>query len=279
MNRFPARSAEIAIYNHALTAAQVQAHFQSAGQSQHPQPGGSTLPSSVDGDRDGIPDILEQQLAEKFAPVLLFHPGEPNYPTNVNELLRQTSLDYHEQCAFGSRSIHSNEDQRVVSSPLHQSDLLGHAREVPACSGNPAFARLVSDSNDPESPKYGGPQPNQMFYLTNSAHEDGSLQDWNWVTYFHAYPTSDGGIMLQYWHLFAYNHFERGPPSIFPFDRHGGDWDAEIQVQLDASLSVRAVWFSRHQHDAPGDVFYAFRYDRGPTQQTLCTSTTTRTQL
>src|SRR5262249_12576349 len=78
----------------------------------------------------------------------------------------------------------------------------------------------------------------------------GSTTPLDWKTYFHVYPGADGGAMIQYWHLVAYN--ELGVAGI---GDHGGDWDASIQVKLSNTLQVEGVWFSRHDRDKPGDFF------------------------
>ena len=78
----------------------------------------------------------------------------------------------------------------------------------------------------------------------------GSQDPRDWKTYFHAYPTVGGGIMLQYWHLFAHNKLR-----VVGFGNHGGDWDATIHVQLNPDLTLGRVWFSRHSDDHPGTVF------------------------
>jgi hypothetical protein len=77
----------------------------------------------------------------------------------------------------------------------------------------------------------------------------------------------DGGLMIQYWHVFAYNEFGGG------FDNHGGDWDASIQVWLKADLTLKGVWFSRHADDHPGTFFCADAGDCGEAQVRLFDST------
>ena len=44
-----------------------------------------STPSWIEGDlnKDGIPDAFEQQLAERFAPIVLLDPNEPNLPSEV----------------------------------------------------------------------------------------------------------------------------------------------------------------------------------------------------
>src|SRR5262249_60735175 len=79
----------------------------------------------------------------------------------------------------------------------------------------------------------------------------GSTNAREWKRYFHASPGRDGGVMIQYWHVVAFNEFGGG------FDDHGGDWDASIQVWLKPDLTLRGVWFSRHLDDHPGRFFCA----------------------
>src|SRR5262249_1168561 len=78
----------------------------------------------------------------------------------------------------------------------------------------------------------------------------GSLNPSDWKTYVHVYPSNSGGVIVQYWHCFAYNEF-----SFLGFGNHGGDWDASIQVRLDTNLMPLGAWYSRHAHDHPGDYF------------------------
>ena len=60
----------------------------------------------------------------------------------------------------------------------------------------------------------------------------------------HVYPSAQHGVIIQYWHAFPYNPV--------PLDTHEGDWDASLQVKLDAQLNLVGAWFSRHSNDAPG---------------------------
>src|SRR5215831_13183093 len=56
----------------------------------------STSPPG-DIDRDGISDTLEQELAERFAPVLYYEKDEPNWPTTVELFIPKTSLAFYDE--------------------------------------------------------------------------------------------------------------------------------------------------------------------------------------
>jgi FIMAH domain-containing protein len=219
----------------------------------------------VDADHDGIDDNAEQVLAERFAPLLFIEPDESNYPVNVDWFLQQAHLQYHEDC------FPTDTDDDVGPNPIMTQDqLLGPSPGVywshdADCGQNdtgyshPPHRTLTTIATDPDgqvsagaaTTGYSDQQTFVMPDLPGNLHV-GLTDPSGWKTYYHAYPTNDGGIMLQYWHVFAYNHL-----AVIGFGDHGGDWDASIQVQLDASLQVKQVWFSRHSHDHPGDVFSA----------------------
>ncbi len=221
--------------------------------------GFAALPGVLpDDDRDGIVDALEQRLAERFAPMIYIEPDESNYPVNVPWLLARTRLNYQEDCT-------GDVDQPIGPVPIGN-QLLGPGGVTvwtaqPNCGqddtgySHPPHRQISTLATDPDGQFSLGAQTTgysdqQTFYLTDlpDSQHIGSTNPRDWVTYFHAYPTKDGGIMLQYWHVFAYNAFGG-------VDNHGGDWDASIQVQLDRNLEIEGVWFSRHSDDHPGTFF------------------------
>lgn len=234
------------------------------------------LPAAyIDNDRDGIDDALEQMLAERYAPVIFIEPDESNYPVNVEWFLRRAHLQYHEDCTF-------DKDEDVPSAPnplVTQDNLIGppwahpdswgpghldsgdqaHCGQTDTGYSHPPHRRITTTAADPDGQVEAGAattgySDQQTFLLPDLADSDhlGSTDPRDWVSYFHAYPTADGGIMLQYWHVFAYNHL-----AVAGFGDHGGDWDATIHVQLDPSLNLRGIWFSRHANDHPGDFMVA----------------------
>ncbi len=237
------------------------------GSASSPGPGGSpgsggNQPPSAQTDAAGVPVVLEDTLAKKYAPILLFDPSEPDYPMGVDRFLTLPSppnLAYYESCLGGDKN-------RVLVSGQMTQDKLLHGRETTvtqsACDhfiSQYSFKHLQSTTPDPEG-GYGGDKPNETFYLTQvpDNNDRRGLDTSHWITYYHVYPTIDGGLMVQYWHFFAYNNMlSDSKVGTVKGGRgnHYGDWDASIQVQLDRSLSLKMVWFSRHTHDHPGDLF------------------------
>jgi FIMAH domain-containing protein len=231
----------------------------------------------VDADRDGINEGLEQTLAERFAPLIYIEPDESNYPVNVDWFLQRANQQYHEDCF-------SDTDENIGPFPIDR-QLLGPTDGIfwshgPKCGeddtgySHPPHRLLTTIATDPDGQYSVGPlttgySDQQTFVLNDLAdiYKVGSTDPRDWKTYFHAYPSADGGVMIQYWHVFAYNQFGGG------FDNHGGDWDASIQVWLNPDLTLRGVWFSRHADDHPGSFFCASADSCGTQQVRLFDST------
>jgi lysophospholipase L1-like esterase len=177
---------------------------------------------------------------------VLFNASEPNLPVNVDWLLHHSgSMNFFEKC-FPI-------DTRLTAvSPLNQQDQLLHTITQHSTCGNdlPAIGSTTPNADDS---MFGGPNANarEAFYLPNVSDADqaGASSPRNWTTYVHVYPSSDGGIMIQYWHLFSYNNYLHNFCPVVCKDQHGGDWDAQIQVQLNPMLEPIGAWFSRHTQD------------------------------
>jgi hypothetical protein len=212
----------------------------------------------VDDDHDGIDDVLEQKLAERWAPIIFIEPDESNYAVNVEWFLARAHLQYHEDCGL-------DVDDDIGPNPLEsQANLLGppwaggpNCGEDDSGYSHPPHHRLTAIAADPDGQTSAGGattgySDQQTFVipdLDDSVHV-GSTDPSEWRTYFHVYPAEDGGVMIQYWHVFAYNEL-----AVGSLGNHGGDWDASIQVKLNRLLELEGVWFSRHDHDHPGDFF------------------------
>ncbi len=235
-------------------------------EAQLPSTARAPLPSTnIDNDGDYIDDNLEQALANKFAPVIFIGSDESNYPVNVDWFLQHAYLQYHEDCTF---DVDAYVQYPGFPNPLMtQSNLIGvpdpwlyHANCGQGDTGyrHPPHRDITTIATDPDGQVSAGAlttgySDQQTFVIPDldEQYKVGSLDPRDWKTYFHAYPANDGGIMIQYWHLFAYNDL-----SVVGFGKHGGDWDATIHVHLLPDLkTVEGVWFSRHSHDDPGDKF------------------------
>ena len=215
---------------------------------------------AVDRDNDGLDDTFEQRLASTSAPVVIHvEPDDVNYPTNVDWFLARTGLQYHEDCFFDI-------DATVLRAIGSQRRLIGppwvfgpHCGEHDTGYSHPPHRRLATIAADPDGQVSAGGattgySDQQTYVIPDIAdrYRIGSTNPTAWKTYFHAYPTRDGGVMIQYWHFFAYNAL-----AFAGIGNHGGDWDAEIQVQLGKNLSLKRVFFSRHTSDSPGDSYEA----------------------
>jgi hypothetical protein len=238
--------------------------------------------SDVDG--DGIDDAAELALAERFAPVICMDPGEPNYPVNVEWFLERARLTYYEDCwpdvnedVPGAATSHhpGNPGQATLGTvaqllgppwrhPFPEEGLDGDCH----CGRPPEHGPIATDEPDPER------FADQTTFILPDLNDDdrlGSLQPSDWTTYAHVYPAAPdldsgaaslnraqapsdwslvGGIVIQYWHLFAYDGY-----GFLHAGYHGGDWDACVHVLLDATLEPAGVVFSRHDDDHPG-TFY-----------------------
>jgi hypothetical protein len=250
-----------------------------------PLAGASSMcaPATVanDNDCDGLSDPLEQALAERFAPAIYIEPDESNYPVNVDWMLQHDVLAYHEDCGHGVLGGDVNEpvpffwDGISGDSPTmidNQARLLQQQEGAPLWAhpaswgadhparhcdeDNPQHGPIAVTAPDPDGEGATGFSDQATFFLPDLPPyfpgltdnlRLGSTDPAAWATYFHAYPTQDGGVMIQYWHVFAYNGL-----SAAGFFQHGGDWDASIQVQLDHNLQPETIWFSRHGDDHPG---------------------------
>lgn len=174
-----------------------------------------------DGDGDGLADACEDELADRFAPIVYHSSAEPNYPTNVDAFLEHTELFAHDDECFPdlTRSERASPTQR---------DLLGGVLE--ATCGNGGIVR--SDGTRSANKQ-------RTFFLSDLALplRVGSTNADAWKTYVHAYPNDVGGVTLQYWRFYAFNEAALS---------HGGDWEG-LHVVLDRSLEPAGVRLLGHR--------------------------------
>jgi hypothetical protein len=208
----------------------------------------------IDADHDGLGDTLEQHLAELYAPVILMEPNESNYPCSVEWYLERAGLAFHEDCfpdeEEGLLGTIGTQNQ-LIGPPWAHPDHFGAGHPESHCGDWPHHRRITTIEPDPDGEGATGFSDQMTFYLTSVANHDrvGALDPRLWPTYFHAYPTADGGVMLQYWHVFTYNQFAG------VFGSHDGDWDANLMVQLGPDLELVGAWYPRHTDEHPGPFF------------------------
>jgi hypothetical protein len=171
-----------------------------------------------DFDDDGLPDDCEQELAERFAPVVYHSLAEMNFPTNVDRFLDGTTLAFFD-ASCTNRAV-------LVKNRPRQEDLL--ERRARSCDGGGAITSDGTRSRDKR----------RSFFLADVAPDAraGSAETRDWKTYVHAYRNDVGGVTVQYWRLYAYNT---------AIASHGGDWEG-IHVVLDAALRPALVRMLQH---------------------------------
>jgi hypothetical protein len=187
-----------------------------------------TEQSTTDLDQDGLSDQLEQDLAEKFAPIVFHDPSEPNLPTSVELFLPQTELWTYDDHCQPMRKIVT--DQLTISIPI--------AEQRPCHASDDVLESHGTRSEN----------KNRTFFLKNVSKtaRAGSLEPGNWTTYFHCYPNEDGGVTIQYWRFYVYNTGQfLGLHAII--GDHGGDWEA-VHVVLNSNYTPVAGRFLGHRH-------------------------------
>jgi hypothetical protein len=177
----------------------------------HPPPvATAAAPTRDDADADGVLDARENEVARRFAPIVVHQSAEAVYPTTVDEFLSRTSLWlYDDACT---------PDLIVPFGLVSQAALF--RTSGPTCG---AFDRIDS---------YGvrSRRKQRTFFLADIAPERhrGRTKPENWPTYVHTYQNDRHGLTIQYWRFYAYN-------DRFPY--HGGDWEG-LHVVLGPRDSV-----------------------------------------
>jgi hypothetical protein len=219
----------------------------------------SAIPKAqVDQDHDGLDDNFEQRIAEKYAPELFLEAQEKTYPASVPWLLGRMQLQHTEDgCTPDHRSELTSHpgatgDQLLGPDQNHQWTFPGDFTDVGPRFGcrddkRTSLNTINSLPDGPDATGAGDEQVMQLEFTGGKASDmdkAGQLDPSQWPTYVHVYPSAQHGVIVQYWHAFPYNPV--------PGDTHEGDWDASLQVRLDAQLNLVGAWFSRHSNDTPG---------------------------
>jgi hypothetical protein len=171
-----------------------------------------------DADADGVLDARENQVAARFAPVVVHYPDENAFPTSVDEFLKRTTLWLYDDAC----------------SP----DLVVRFGAVTQASLVKAFGPTCGTADWIDSYGVRSRRKQHTFFLSDvdPGHRGGASDRRNWPTYVHSYPNDRGGLTLQYWRFYAYN-------DRLPY--HGGDWEG-LHVVLDGRDSIVEVALIGH---------------------------------
>ena len=155
-------------------------------------------PLPDDADRDGVPDPRENQVALRFAPVVVHDRAEAVYPTSVDDFLERTSLWFYDDAC--------TPDLVVPFGPASQAALF--TASAPTCGADDPIDSFGVRSR----------RKQRTFFLADVAleHRRGSDSPDRWPMYAHVYRNDWDGLTVQYWRLYPYN-------DRFPY--HGGDWE------------------------------------------------------
>ncbi len=187
-------------------------------------------------DRDGVPDELEKQLAEKFAPVLHKQPGERQEGlADYDDVLLNHSHLLSTSLPFGEDS-YSGRFQRIESDPPGYYKSLGKG-SLERIGRRPWFLNIDDD-----------------------VRHKGAVQG-NRPLYFHVYKDSQY-YYVQYWFFFTMNDIREQTNTW-----HEGDWEhVSIRVEYDKernSYIPNAVNFHQHYGGTtvlPSEAWWSTRY-------------------
>lgn len=182
----------------------------------------STAGLLTDEDRDGIDDVVEDWLAERFAPIVYHGESETSYPVTVDWWLARTSLSVVDQ-----RGLR----KRMVTGPVTQSVL---TEQLLCASEEHGLSSELTRSREKEVTYY---LENVTPQVRNGQQDDPAA----WVTYVHSFSNVIGGVTIQYWRGYTWNDAN---VSLFDFS-HGGDWEG-IAVHLNSLLKPEEVSFLDH---------------------------------
>lgn len=187
-----------------------------------------------DQDYDGLDDGVEWELANRYAPVVHLpnlisqsssDDGDWTRPANVQWYLANTRMRFH----HNNCSDHQLLDFGQVNAQnlVTQTHRVGNG--LPFCSHGSAQSSA------------GGWDGDEHYFLqqhdwTHPGQSEAAPEQW--LTYFHAYRNTSGGVSIQYWLLWAYNDWTG-------YSNHEGDWE-HINVRLGSGGEPEGVYFAAH---------------------------------
>lgn len=153
--------------------------------------------------------VQQQALAERYAPILYFHPGEQNFLQDPNTYIQQSTLR-QERDFWGDKEVHG----------------LG---EVPP----EELAGIGKDNEDADG---------QLFLDHQNEELGDGIRSGDLANSKNLYQYDSLTNTITYHLFYSYND---GPPGLGDAQNHEGDWE-KITVQLDSSFQPVEVRYSAH---------------------------------
>lgn len=176
--------------------------------------------SETDKDNDGIPDVLEDSLARKYAPLVRLASTDWTRPANVDWYLSRVHMRFnHTRCP----DCEVLAKGKVTQANMHQQSHETKTDVICKHTGTKQYSN--------KSDKFFLQPPN------DDVHK-GSSNQGDWRVYVHVNKTRAGGYYVQYWFFYPYNDWE----GIL---KHEGDWE-HISITLDAKQNPIRAYYAAH---------------------------------
>lgn len=198
---------------------------------------GKAYAAVEDLDADGIEDIREEMLIQKYVPSYYFHPDEKYFADTVDAYLARSRMRFHYRGLSDDQILNQGEvGQDNLALMQHRNkDWLGNytdeiifsnqKRDVYYSGGY--FLEIPDDDEEKEAVYRGDPEGDRT------------------RIYAHSFLNTAGKISIQYWVFLPYNE----APSVGGVKlNHEGDWE-HITVELDERDEIERVYFASHNNE------------------------------
>lgn len=198
----------------------------------------------LDVDEDGVDDNFEQQIIDRFSPVVKLHPAEHFFPTDVHTFANHSVLMYdhtesHHRCVV----VEETSGAATLHAQTHPADASCTLRGKCTHSGPLMYSRNDGNISDGGSRFYQKIRSEEYYFGADGV----NVKDV--PAYAHVHPAANnahaGLIAVQFWFLYAFN----GPTDIL-FGQHEGDWEHVSLVVHPHTLQVHEAYFAAHSHEA-----------------------------